>query len=110
MPTKLRMVGSLVQARRSAATVNSGDTPGCKNAPILVAAVIESMDGRLAGSNASGPVAAVSTHVVSRPADSGGRAVVASPFSRSQRRKLLSSSLTLGLSLCDKQEAFAPRG
>src|SRR5215468_9298957 len=52
-PTKFLMLGSEAQVRRSAARVNSDGTPGARNARMSVSAVIDSIGGRLAGSNAS---------------------------------------------------------
>src|ERR1700681_1617227 len=52
MPMKLHMAGSDTQARRSAVRVNSAGTPDCRNDRMSVSATMDSIDGRLAGSNA----------------------------------------------------------
>ena len=49
-PMKSRMAGSVVQARRSAARVNSTGTPGARNARMSVAEVIDSIGGSFARS------------------------------------------------------------
>lgn len=50
MPMKSRMAGSLTQARRSAARVNSPGTRLCRNARMSLSTVIASIDSRLDGS------------------------------------------------------------
>ena len=54
MPTKSRIVGSDTQTRRSAARVSSSGTPGARKARISLIAVIDSIDGKVAGSNSGG--------------------------------------------------------
>jgi len=67
MPMKSRITGSLTQARRSAATVNSAGTPDRRNRLISVRAVIEAIEGRSVGSN-------IGVAVVSIPAASSSLA------------------------------------
>ena len=57
MPIKSRIAGSLVQACRSAARVNSAGTRLCRNPQTSVLAVIASIDGRPDGSNGSSAAA-----------------------------------------------------
>ena len=68
IPMKSRMAGSLAQALRKAARVNSAGTPLRKNATMSVSPAIDSMDGRLAGSNgASGAAVASEQEKQRRP-------------------------------------------
>src|SRR5712664_1134528 len=53
MPMKSRMAGSLAQAWRNAARVNSAGTRLCRKPRMSVSTVIVSIDGRLAGSKGS---------------------------------------------------------
>ena len=54
IPMKSRIAGSDVQARRKAALVSSAGTPDCRKARMSVPAVMESIGGKLAGSNGGG--------------------------------------------------------
>ena len=75
-PTKSRMAGSAVHARRSAARVSSGGTPGIRKARTSLADVIESSEGSLLKSNA-GLVAAGNSIVEPVPMPDPIRDVVA---------------------------------
>src|ERR1700736_3437381 len=108
---KSRITGSLTQARRSAATVNSAGTPDRRNMLISVQAVIESSEGRLAGSNigvarvssaaASSSLAELVTAVLDGAAFSGSSVLrffrdSDSCFNRDQRETKFSGSLIFG--------------
>src|SRR5258708_23512733 len=99
MPRNSRMAGALVKPRRSAARVSAVETPDFRNATISVSAVIEPIDGKLAGSNGSctaalipGCTVAASTSI--KTASACCAVVFASCFNRTQRRKTLPFSVT----------------
>src|ERR1700746_3604595 len=99
MPTKSRMAGSLVHARRRAARVNSAGTPDCRNATMSVSAAIVSIDGKLAGSNgwcsaASGSACGAADSMPVEAASEPGNSF-AFCFSRTQRGKTFLVSVTV---------------
>src|ERR1700733_8860212 len=90
IPMKSRMAGSLAQALRKAARVNSDGTPLRKNAMMSVSPTIDSMEGRLAGSKGASGMA-----IASEPAEAASisSCAFAACFNRAQRDNGFSCSL-----------------
>src|ERR1700747_2211570 len=99
MPTKSRMAGSLVHARRRAARGNSAGKLDCRNATMSVSAVIVSIDGKRTESNgwcsAASPSARGIADSMPVEATSEPGTFFASCLSRAQRRKTFLVSTTV---------------
>ncbi len=98
MPIKSRIAGSLTQTRRSAACANVVGTPDCRKARISVSIVIDSIDGRLAGSKLGDADAGVATASDDGALWAGAvsRFFADSRFSRDQRETKFSGPVIPG--------------